>query len=70
MQDSFVLHGKPLHPCWFDIQIPELNATLHCSYYHATTQKDLSSLINDAFTIAGKHNTRVANYRKRSYHPK
>ncbi|MBK8624163.1 MAG: hypothetical protein IPN86_00890 [Saprospiraceae bacterium] len=63
MQDSFVFDGKPLHPCWFDIQIPELNASLHCSYYQVTKQKDLSSLINDAFTIAGKHNIK-ANYRK------
>jgi gliding motility-associated lipoprotein GldD len=63
VKDSFVFEGKPTHPCWFDIQIPTLNASLHCSYYQVTKEKDLSSLINDAFAIAGKHNIK-ANYRK------
>lgn len=64
-KDSFIFEGKPNHPCWFDIQIPTLNASLHCSYYKITKEKDLTSLINDAFTIAGKHNIK-ANYRKES----
>lgn len=65
VQDSFFYEDTPLHPCWFDIDIPALNATLHCSYYHITKEKSLSSLINDAFEIAGKHNIK-ANYRKES----
>lgn len=65
VKDSFIFDGQPSHPCWFDIQIPSLNASLHCSYYLITKEKDLSSLINDAFTIAGKHNIK-ANYRKES----
>ncbi len=65
VQDSFFFEDTPLHSCWFDINIPELNATLHCSYYDITTEKSLSSLINDAFEIAGKHNIK-ANYRKES----
>jgi gliding motility-associated lipoprotein GldD len=65
VQDSFFYEGKPIHPCWFDINIPALNASLHCSYYKVTKEKDLSSLINDAFNIAGKHNIK-ANFRKES----
>jgi gliding motility-associated lipoprotein GldD len=65
VQDSFFYEGKPIHPCWFDINIPDLNASLHCSYYKVTKEKDLSSLINDAFNIAGKHNIK-ANFRKES----
>jgi len=63
VKDSFIFEGEPAHPCWFDIEINDLNATLHCSYYEITKKKNLSSLINDAFNIAGKHNIK-ANYRK------
>ena len=63
VQDSFVFEGEPLHPCWFDINIPALNASIYCSYYRITKEKDLSSLINDAFNITGKHNIK-ANFRK------
>jgi len=63
VQDSFIFDGKPSHPCWFDLQFKGLNASLHCSYHKLTAQKDLSSYVNDAFTIAGKHNIK-ANYRK------
>lgn len=65
VQDSFIYEDKPIHPCWFDINIPDLNASLHCSYYKVTKEKDLSSLVNDAFNIAGKHNIK-ANFRKES----
>ena len=65
VRDSFIFDGKPSHPCWFDIQISALNASIHCSYYTITKSKTLSGLINDAFYIAGKHNIK-ANYRKES----
>jgi gliding motility-associated lipoprotein GldD len=65
VQDSFFYEDNPLHPCWFDINIPDLNASLHCSYYKVTKEKNLSSLINDAFNIVGKHNIK-ANFRKES----
>lgn len=65
VKDSFVFEGRPSHPCWFDIQIPSLNASIHCSYYEISKEKSLSGLINDAFYIAGKHNIK-ANYRKES----
>jgi gliding motility-associated lipoprotein GldD len=63
VQDSFVFEGKPSGACWFDIKNKDLNTSLHCSYYHISKDKDLSTLINDAFNIAGKHNIK-ANYRK------
>lgn len=63
IQDSFFYGDFPLHPCWFDINIPSLNASLYCSYYKADKEKSLPELINDAFTITEKHNIK-ANYRK------
>ena len=63
VKDSFVFEGKPVDPCWFDLQATTLNTSLHCSYYQITKDKNLSGLINDAFNLAGKHNIK-ANYRK------
>lgn len=63
VQDSSQYNQEQNHPCWFDITIPALNSSLYCSYYKLTKQKTLSSLVEDAFTIAGKHNIK-ANYRK------
>ncbi|KXK36922.1 MAG: hypothetical protein J5I52_08085 [Saprospiraceae bacterium] len=65
VQDSIVHDDEPAHPCWFDIAIPSLNASLYCSYYDINKEKALSKLINDAFNIADKHNIK-ANYRKES----
>jgi len=50
-------------PCWFDISITELDATIHCSYYSIDAEQRLDKLINDAFTMASKHNIK-ASYRE------
>jgi gliding motility-associated lipoprotein GldD len=63
VQDSSQFNQEQNHPCWFDISVPALNSSVYCSYYKLTKQKTLSSLVEDAFTIAGKHNIK-ANYRK------
>ena len=63
VKDSFKFEGKPADPCWFDLRSKDLNTSLHCSYYNINDKKDLSSLIDDAFNLAGKHNVK-ANYRK------
>jgi len=62
-QDNFKFEGKPTDPCWFDLSSKDLNTSLHCSYYNINNKKDISSLIDDAFNLAGKHNVK-ANYRK------
>lgn len=64
-KDTFLFEGKPSSDCWFDIQTTGLNASLHCSYYSINEQSDLSSLVNDVFALAGKHNIK-ANYRRES----
>ncbi|MBK8517780.1 MAG: hypothetical protein IPL55_16290 [Saprospiraceae bacterium] len=63
VRDSFIFEGEPAHPCWFDINVNALNASIYCSYYQISINRDLSRLINDAYNIAGKHNIK-ANYRK------
>jgi len=50
-------------PCWFDITVSSLTATIHCSYYKIDPDQRLDKLINDAFTMASKHNIK-ASYRE------
>lgn len=64
-RDSFFFEGQPSDPCWFDLQIPALNAEIHCSYSPIENRDKFDDLINDAFKLAGKHNIK-ANYRKES----
>lgn len=64
-RDTFVFEGKPEDDCWFDINTPALNTSLHCSYYPIKSNYNLDKLVNDAFTIAGKHNVK-ASFRKES----
>lgn len=63
--DTFRFEGLPDNPCWFDLNLISLNASMHCSYYEITSDKSLTALVNDAFNLAGKHNIK-ANYRKES----
>lgn len=65
LNDTFRFEGRPDNPCWFDLNLTSLNASIHCSYYEITRDKSLTALVNDAFNLAGKHNIK-ANYRKES----
>lgn len=47
-------------PCWFDVSLEALNATIHCSYYPISEKNKLEKLINDAFTMASKHNVKAS----------
>lgn len=60
-EDEYQEEAK--HPCWFDIVFETFGATLHCSYYPINDLHDLSSLIEDAYTMASKHNVK-ANFRE------
>lgn len=63
VQHNNIFEDKPSHPCWFDIKMDSLNATLHCSYLPVNKENNLSLLINDAFKIVDEHNIK-ANYRR------
>ncbi len=58
-QKEFIFGEKPTHPCWFDIQFGPFNATVHLSYYPVLDQSGLDKLVEDAFTMAGKHNVKA-----------
>lgn len=54
-RDTLFFDELPPSDCWFNIAIPSLNATLHCSYYDIGTKNTFEKLRTDAFSLAGKH---------------
>lgn len=60
-QDTLFFDQKPVHPCWFDLLIPSLDAKIHCSYYPISAENSFDDLLTDAFEMANKHNLK-ANY--------
>lgn len=60
-RDSTFFEEKAGSDCWFNLTVPQLDATIHCSYYPVTSRSRFDELINDAFEMANKHNIK-ANY--------
>jgi gliding motility-associated lipoprotein GldD len=54
-RDSLFFDETPPSDCWFNMTIPSLNATLHCSYYDIGGKNKFEKLRTDAFSLAGKH---------------
>ena len=61
-QEQSFFEEKPLNPCWFDLEIPDLNGQLHFSYYPIESRQRFDELVSDAFTFVEKHDIK-ANYR-------
>jgi gliding motility-associated lipoprotein GldD len=59
VQDTSYFHERPANDCWFDIEFPQFNAQIHCTYYAIDKVNPFSKLLEDAFTLAGKHNIKA-----------
>ena len=53
-QENF-FEEKAADECWFDLQIPQLNGSLHCTYSPVEDRVALVELINDSYELAQKH---------------
>lgn len=62
-QDQYFFEGKPIDPCWFDINFTDFNGTLHCSYFPIKNRKHYDQLIFDSFRLVEEHNGK-ASYRQ------
>lgn len=59
-QDRYYFENEAPHPCWFDINVPQLAAKIHCSYVSLEKEiKTLDDLRNDAFKLVSKHNVKA-----------
>ena len=51
--------------CWFDLNIKQLNSTIHFSYNKIEGENTLQKLVDDSFQLVEKHNVK-AEYRAES----
>ncbi len=63
VQEESFFDEKPSDPCWFTIQIPALNASIHCSYGPIDQNKTYQKYIDDEYNLLSKHNIK-AEYRE------
>lgn len=61
-QDKYQFGDQAASDCWFNLEFPDLNASLYCDYT-VVEKGEFGSLLQDAFKIVGKHNIK-ANYRE------
>jgi gliding motility-associated lipoprotein GldD len=66
IQDRYIFDGKPVDPCWFNIQFNDLAGTLYCSYIPIRNRAHYDELIDDSFQLVEEHNSK-ANFRQEEY---
>lgn len=54
-QDTLFFDEKPTHPCWFDLDYPDFNARLYCTYYPIDKNNTFEKLREDTYKMANKH---------------
>ena len=59
-RDTTFFDEKPRSDCWFNVVVPDLNAKIYCSYYPITGRARFDELVQDAFTMAQKHNIKAS----------
>ena len=59
VRDTLFFNDKPENECWFDLFVPSLNGTIHCSYYNINSKNTLDKLITDAYTLSNKHGVKA-----------
>lgn len=58
-KDKYFFDEKPIDECWFDIELRPFNGSLHCSYIPLNNRAHFDKMVNDAFTMVGKHNIKT-----------
>ncbi len=61
VQETSYFDEAPADPCWFNLQLtPELNGTIHFSYYPISSFAQWEELRDEAFELVGVHNQRAS----------
>ncbi len=58
-RDDYFEDSAPVHPCWFDILMEDLNASIHVSYIPIDDRAHFDRLIADAFRMVTEHNVKA-----------
>lgn len=59
-RDTTFFDEKAGSDCWFNLDVPSLNAKIYCSYYPVTSPARFDELVQDAFVMAQKHNIKAS----------
>ena len=54
-RDSTFFNQVAPNPCWFNLEMPAFNGTIHFSYYPIENREGFDQLVSDAFKMTGKH---------------
>lgn len=61
VRESSYFDDLPADSCWFNLRLaPQLNGTLHFSYYPITSHTQWEGLRDEAFELVGVHNQRAS----------
>jgi gliding motility-associated lipoprotein GldD len=58
-RDTDFFGERPNSDCWFNIQVPQINASIYCSYYPVKSRADFDELVADAVDLTNKHNVKA-----------
>ena len=58
-RDDYFEDKDPVHPCWFDLLLGDINASIHCSYIPVDDRKHFDKLVADAFRMVTEHNVKA-----------
>ena len=58
-QDKDFFDEAPLHPCWFNVYMPDFEGRIYCSYIPVTDEKPFDELKRDAFNMTDWHTKRA-----------
>lgn len=61
-RDSMLVNQRAKHPCWFILQLPALNGSLHFTYTDIGGENaadNLYKVIEDSYTLTEKHNIKA-----------
>ncbi len=58
-RDSTFFGERNDKPCWMDINLPDFEGKIHCSYYAIDTENTFDKLKRDAFKLAQEHSVKA-----------
>ena len=58
-RDIKLFGGKPPSDCWFNIEVPDLNASIHFTYYDINSTNTFDKLKKDTYELVNKHEVKA-----------
>lgn len=69
IREELFFDRKPPDSCWFDLKLaPELNGSIHFSYYPIDSEETWEGLLDEAFQLVGVHNDRASDIQEIAIH--